>query len=247
MPDCIIVEDEPIAADVIEKYLEAFDEFRLIGRFSNPIKAIPFVMENQVDLMFLDIQMPGMNGFELISAFRVPPHVIFTTAHPDYALNGYEVNAIDYLLKPIAFARFVAALNKARGRLNAGQAGHDHVEPQVSKAYRLYKSEGKIVRVDLHRVQFIEAMENYVKFVTDDDTIVVQCTMKSLEADLSEADFMRVHRSYIVNLSHLRAVDRNVIEILDSKIPVGRAYRSVLNDYVSQKLGHLRLNEASDP
>lgn len=235
MPDCIIVEDEPIAADVIEQYLQEFPEFRLVGRFTNPLRAIPFVMKTPVDLIFLDVQMPGMNGLELIKTFRSTPNVIFTTAYPEYALDGYEVSAIDYLLKPISFTRFVVALNKARERIHRPSTLKVETGSATAQLSRFYKSEGKTVRVDLAKVHYIEAMENYVKFILDKEVIVVQSTMKSLESELPKEQFMRVHRSYIVNLTYLRAVDRTTMEILDSKIPIGRAYRSAVGDYLNHQ------------
>lgn len=235
MVRCIIVDDEPIAADVIDGHLQAFPEFQVLERFTNPIKAVQYLSNTEVDLIFLDVQMPGINGFELINSFRNPPHVIFTTAYPEHAINGFEANAIDYLLKPIPFSRFAVALGKVRERLRR-QAEPRRVETDAEKMTRYYKIDGAITKVDLSDILYVQAMENYVTLHTGESKFIIQASMKKMEDDLPNGSFMRVHRSYIVNMQHLESLRGNILTINSTSIPTGRAYAQKVRAYVKEWL-----------
>jgi two-component system LytT family response regulator len=221
---CLVVDDKPLALDILSDYVANVPFLQLAGRSENPLEALHWVGERRVDLIFLDIQMPQLTGLQFLQALERRAQVILTTAYPDYALAGFEHDVVDYLLKPISFERFYQAVQKAQRRLRPAL-----VAP--TRAYLFVKTEHRLQRVDLAEVHYLEGLQNYVLIHTATEKIIARQTLSSLEASLPATAFVRVHKSFIVALAHIHAVERSriIIQIAASTpviIPVGDAYRS---------------------
>jgi len=215
--NCIIIDDEPLARKGVREYIGDTDFLNLAGEYDTPLKLIDQADLSEVQLIFLDIQMPKLTGLDFLKNLRNPPLVILTTAYPQYALEGFELNVLDYLLKPISFQRFLKAVEKARAFYSARQPeGVDHI---FVKTGQLLK---KIVYDD---ILFVEALENYVAIHTKDKKWVAWLTFKSLEDNLPAGRFLKVHKSYIIQLSKVDGIEGNDILIGAHAIPVSRANR----------------------
>ena len=227
----IAIDDELNALKVIELYADKVSSLDLLATFTNPVEAAVFLENNDLDLIFLDINMQLLDGFELLESLTVRPLVIFTTAYSEYAVKSYSVDAIDYLMKPITFSRFLKAINKAEGYLYAEDKEKPKNELAADQILSL-KSGTLIHRIRLNDIQYLEADGNYIKFVTPVETIMVLCTMK--EALLKvDGNIIRTHRSYAVAKSKVNKVDRHEVTIGDRKIPIGASYRKEVIDCFS--------------
>ncbi|MBY5958428.1 LytTR family DNA-binding domain-containing protein [Membranicola marinus] len=231
MINTIIVDDEPLAQEILETYLESYEDFELIGTCKNAMEANKLLKDNKVDVMFLDIQMPQLNGIDFLKILDNPPLVVFTTAFKEYALEGFELDALDYLLKPISKDRFSKAIDKIRAELGkSSEAFEDSI---------FVKSDKKLHRLFYDEIFFIEGLKDYVIIKTAQSRIVTLQTMKSLEVKLPHRSFMRIHRSYIINLDKIKSVIGNNVEIeIDgkkSKLPIGKIYRDDLLDIVNSR------------
>jgi DNA-binding LytR/AlgR family response regulator len=212
---CLIVDDEELARALLENYVSRLPQLELAGLCKDPVEALQLMQAQAVDLLFLDIQMPGLTGIELLRTLPQKPLVIFTTAYPQYALEGYELDVVDYLLKPISFERFVQAVNKAAER--RGQ------EP--AKDYILVKSEHKIHRIRYEDILYIQSMREYVSWHTTEGRILSLGSLKGLEEELPRSHFIRVHKSYMVSKSKVQTLEGNMLHIGKEKIPIGASYR----------------------
>lgn len=230
---CVIVEDEAIARQILDKYLAELSDFELLASFDNPVLAQSYLRENPVDLLFLDIEMPGLNGLSLLRSLAVPPKVIITTAYREYALEGYDLNAVDYLLKPISFERFQAALHK----LFELKAFAPKIAPstEATPAFLYFKSGNKWVQVFLDEILYIEGLSNYVKIVGTKGTTVVYQKMSYLEEKLPNRLFLRIHKSYIVGLNKIKALYSNELEVDGKLLPVGEKYRPLIKALIEQQ------------
>lgn len=221
---CIVVDDEPLAAQLIGGYVRRTPYLRLLGELNSAEDALSLCARTEVDLAFLDIHMPGMGGMEL--ARRLPPatRVVFTTAYADHALEGFDVAALHYLLKPVSFAQFSEAAARA---VSALVPPAQPASTTVAGGYLVVKSEYRLVRIPLADIEFIEGLKDYVKIYTSDSPtpILTLMSMKSAEESLPSPAFMRVHRSFIVNLDKVRVVERNCINMHGRAIPVSDTYR----------------------
>lgn len=229
---CAIVEDEAIARQILSRYLRELEDFELLETFDKPLLAQAYLLENKVDLLFLDIEMPGLNGLSLLRSLPAPPKVIITTAYREYALEGYDLNAVDYLLKPISFERFQAALRKLF-ELQVFSAPAP-VEAEETPAFLYFKSGNKWVQVFLDEILYIEGLSNYVKIVGTKGTTVVYQKMSYLEEKLPDRLFLRIHKSYIVGLNKIRAWYSNELEVEGKLLPIGEKYRSVIKALIEQ-------------
>lgn len=232
----IIVDDEPLALDVLEEFIKKVPELKLVKKCQNALEAGEAVRKNEVDLIFLDIQMPQITGIEFIRSLPKPPKVIFTTAYSQYALEGFELNAVDYLLKPISFDRFLKAVNKA---LDTGYKQEAESElPEDGPDFIFVKADKKLIRLKYSEIQYVEGLKDYVIIKTDTGRIITLQTMKSLEEKLPQPTFMRIHRSYIVNLEKINAVVGNMVEVTEKGqpklLPVGKNYRDELEKVVDK-------------
>lgn len=233
MINALIVDDEPLARDILETFIEKIDSINLVGKCQNAIEANQVLKTEKVDLLFLDIQMPELSGIEFLKSLSNPPQVIFTTAYPDYAIEGFELNALDYLLKPISFDRFIKAANKAEEALKKAE-----IAEEVEDDYFFVKADKKLIKINHEDILYIEGLKDYVIIKQKEGRVITLQTMKSLEAKLPVSTFMRVHRSYIVNLGGIKAVEGNTIYLNDdnkTSVPIGKNYRERLLEIINEK------------
>ncbi|SEU08492.1 LytR/AlgR family response regulator transcription factor [Hymenobacter actinosclerus] len=221
---CLLVDDKPLALDILTDYVAKVPFLQLAGSSENPLEALNWVGERRVDLIFLDIQMPQLTGLQFLQALDRRAQVVLTTAYAEYALAGFEHDVIDYLLKPIPFERFYQAAQKAQRRLRPAPA--DPARPHL-----FVKTEHRMQRINLAEVLYLEGLQNYVLIHTTTEKVIARQTLNSLEASLPAADFVRVHKSFIVALAHIHTVERSRIFMQTGAdnspvIPVGDTYRS---------------------
>lgn len=233
MPDtmiikCLVVDDEPPAREIIRRYIEEMPTLELVAECANAIQAFTVLQQQPVDLMFLDIRMPQLNGNDFLKTLKNPPKVIFTTAYTEYALEGYELDVVDYLMKPIPFDRFLKAVNKAFQHTGAKQEGLQVNEDKKSESFVYFRADRKMVKVMLQDILYIESMKDYIKVMTAAGTIITKQSISSVEAMLPEKDFVRVHRSYIVSLDKIKTFTSELIEIEKAEIPIGKLYRNAV-------------------
>jgi len=237
MINVIIVDDEPLAQDVLETYIDNMSELNLVCKCNNALEANAALKNNDIDLMFLDIQMPQITGIDFLRSLENPPVVIFTTAYPNYAVDGFELNVLDYLLKPISMERFMKAVNKASEQI-ALKKGSNQDSPDNEADYIFVKADKKLIKINFSDVLYIEGLKDYVIIRQADKRVVTLQTMKSLEQKLPASIFKRIHRSYIVNLQQINAVVGNMVEITEKgqakHIPVGKNYRDELLSLINE-------------
>lgn len=231
MPDaltirCLVIDDEPPAREIIRRYIAEVPMLQLAGECGNAVQAIQFLQSTPVDLLFLDIRMPQLNGTELLKVIRNPPPVIFTTAHAEYALEGYELDVMDYLLKPIRFDRFVKAVNKVFQLRGQRTIEHAPVDEVKEESFVYFRADRKMVKVMLHDILYIESMKDYIKVFTSSGTLITKQSMTSVEAMLPEKQFIRTHRSFIVSLNKINSFTSELLEVGKTEIPIGKLFRS---------------------
>ncbi|NNE76042.1 MAG: response regulator transcription factor [Pricia sp.] len=225
----IIVDDEPKAIEVLQRYCNDLDTLELKSTFRDPVKAIEYVQKNVVDLIFLDINMPRISGLEFLDILTIKPRIIFTTAYTEYAIESYDYEAVDYLLKPIDFHRFVKAISKTQKLIHLENSSAKIVTNANQEARTIYiKSGPQLYKVDISDILYLEKDGNYLIFYTRDKKMLSRQNMKDIFTILNPADFIRVHKSYVVALKHMEVIESHQIRIGDIKIPVGRNYREDL-------------------
>lgn len=224
--NCIIVDDEPLAQEIIERYIGSMNELTLIKKCSNALEAFEVLHTENIDLLFLDISMPVISGIDFLRSLKNAPAVIITTAYPDFALQGYELDVTDYLVKPVSMERFMKAVNKAIERKKSTQVIHNPV--QIKADYLFVKSEQKLVKVKFSEIEFIEGMKDYVKIFTPQKVIVTLLTMKFFETNLPPSEFIRIHKSYIINVEAIKSISGNEVEMKNQKLPIGGIYKENL-------------------
>ena len=223
---CLVVDDEPPAREVLRRYIGEVPQLQLAGECGNAVQALGFLQQQPVDLMFLDIHMPQLKGVELLKILKAPPKVVLTTAFADYALEGYALDVIDYLLKPIPFDRFLKAVQKA------GSAGGYHTEMALAPAdtaqadFVYLRVDRKMVKVLLSDILYIESMKDYAKVVLTGGTLVTRQSMSALEAMLPDRHFIRTHRSFIVSLPRIKSFTHEIIEVGKAEVPIGKLFRN---------------------
>ncbi len=230
----IVVDDEPLALKKVVDFIQKTPFLELAGEFHNPLNAIEFLTEESVDLIFLDIQMPDLNGVDFAKTIQDDdPKIIFTTAYADYALEGFRVNAIDYLLKPFSYQEFLNAANKAKKLFDAELATLQPLE--TGKQFLFLKSEYRILRIDFNDILYIEGLDDYVKvhLQSEEKPVLSLNTVKSLEQKLPSEKFMRVHRSYIVNLEKIRVIERGRIVFGKTYIPVSNQNKEKFQEFIN--------------
>ncbi len=231
---CLIVDDEPLALNLIEGYVKKTPFLQLAGKCSSAFEVLEKIGSEKIDLLFLDIQMPGLTGMELSRSLKNGPKVIFTTAFEEYALEGFKVDAIDYLLKPFNYEEFLKAANKAREWI-AALEGKKTEEGDTNTLF--VKSEYKLVKIDLQKVLYIEGLKDYAKIYLKDQTRPVMSLMslKSLDEQLPASRFMRIHRSFIINLEKIDLIERNKVVIGNTSIAVADAYKETFQEYLTKR------------
>ncbi|WP_266364520.1 LytR/AlgR family response regulator transcription factor [Tellurirhabdus rosea] len=224
---CLLIDDEPPALEVLQSYIEMVDGFEIAGKCYNAVQAFGVLQEKPVDLLFLDIKMPRLLGTDFLRSLRQPPKVIFTTAYPDYALEGYELDAVDYLLKPIPFERFLKAVAKVM-RTDAPVLAAAEVRPaaQEPTTFLYFRADRKMVKVFTRDILYVESLKDYVKIVlTTGRPLVVKQTISSVEEMLPETAFLRIHRSFVVAIDKITAYTPTHIDVAGQELPVGRLYQ----------------------
>lgn len=233
---CAIVDDEPLAVELLVSYVRRIPFMQLEGQYSNAVDAMKGLTDNPVDLVFLDIQMPELNGLELSRMLPESTRVVFTTAFEQYALDGYRINALDYLMKPISYVNFLEASNRALQWFSLLHQ-KQQAAPAADEARSIFvKSEYKLLQIDLDKVKYVEGLKDYVKIYTEDSPhpILSLMNMKSMEQMLPSSRFIRVHRSFIVQKSKIREIDRNRIVFGNVYSPIGDSYKQAFNDFLGK-------------
>lgn len=229
---CVIVDDEPLARDLIRGHVEKLENFEIVAECNNAMKALSALREKHVDLLFMDIQMPQITGIEFLKTLKHPPKVIITTAYREYALEGFELDVVDYLVKPITFERFLKSVNKFY------QMCQDQVQIVPSdtsnkvheESFIYVKENKKVIKVYLSEIKYIEGLSEYVQMYTDKRKIITKISMALMEEKLPASNFLRIHKSYIVQVCKIEAFTANTIEIQGKELPIGRNYKNaVLN------------------
>ncbi|MDB5088769.1 MAG: DNA-binding response regulator [Mucilaginibacter sp.] len=229
---CIIVDDEPVARKILHEFVEQVPFMDLQGKFENATKTEAFLKSNTTDIIFLDIEMPRVSGLQLLQKMNIESMVILTTAFPQYALEGYELDIIDYLLKPFAFSRFLKAVQKAKDYHQMKHMATTTLQP----SYIFIKSEKRIEKVELKDILYAESVGNYVCVYTESKKILAYLTMKSLECQLPFDEFIKIHQSYLVNCSKIDAIEGNEVKIGSRPLPISRNYREMVMKIVHQRL-----------
>lgn len=228
---CVIVDDEPYARNLIRDYIQKVSELELLDKFSHPVEALDFLKKNKADILFLDIEMPDIDGMGLVDLLDDPPSIIFTTAYSEYAVESYEKNALDYLLKPITFDRFLQSVWKYKEI-------QKHTASRIDKTQSdkiFLKSDSTYVAMKYKDIFYIEGLGDYVTFYTRSEKIIVYHTIKKL-VDLLPKQFVRSHYSYIVNFDHVKKAEKNGLLIADKRIPVSRTYRAQVMKKIENSL-----------
>ncbi len=224
---CLVIDDEPPAREIIRRYIEQVPTLQWAGECGNAIEAFTLFQKHQeYDLIFLDIRMPQLNGNDFLKALKSPPKVIFTTAYSEYALEGFELDAVDYLMKPVTFERFLKAVNKAF-QLSFVKMQYP-AEEKKTDPFVYFRADRKMVKVMLSDIYYIESMKDYVKVFTKNGTIITKQSVRAVEAMLPERYFVRTHRSFIVSLDKIRSFTSELIEIDKSEVPIGKLYRNAV-------------------
>jgi len=229
---CIAIDDEPLALKKVQSFIEKINGLTLVNSFDNALDAIPFINEEKVDLIFLDIQMERFTGIQFLESVKNHPQVIITTAFEDYALKGYDLNVTDYLLKPYSFDRFVQAINKAMENIKTKQPNALTEE----RDFIFVKTEYRLEKVLLDEILYIEGMRDYLQIVTKTKKIMTLQNFKFLESKLTPPQFLRVHKSFMVSINNIESIERNVIKIKDKLIPISDTYKEIFYKIIEDKL-----------
>ena len=229
---CVIIDDEPLAVDLIKEFVSKVESLELINTFNNAIDAIAMINTSNVDLIFLDIEMPHFSGIDFLNAIDKKPLVIFTTAYSDYAVEGFNLGAVDYLVKPIPFHRFLKSVVRAQQLFNSQNttqtvAAPKVVAPEIEPDFMFVRSEYENIKINFSDVLFIEGLKDYVKiYTTDNKFTLTLISLIKLENTLSTKGFARIHRSYIINIKHLKSIQKNKVLIADKRIPISESYKT---------------------
>ncbi len=219
---CVLIDDEPLAIKVLQNYFTNFSDFEVVGTFTNSLEGLEFINANNIDAIFLDINMPIMTGFELISLLESKTKVIITTAFREFAAESYDLEVLDYLVKPIPLPRFIKCIHKIETEFNL--KNNIKVESHRPEPHIFIKVDKKMVKINIDEILFIEGMKEYIKVVTVEKTYITHKSLSSLTEELPAERFMRIHKSYTISLNKVKTIEGNRIQILSYTIPIGRNY-----------------------
>ncbi len=232
---CIVVDDEPIARKVLCEFIEEIEFLELVGQAENPLKAMSLLNDNVIDIILLDINMPKINGIDFLKSAKLDASIIMTTAYPEHAVEAYGLDVLDYLVKPIAFDRFLKACNKAKQARDVKKTFQ--ASPDKTNGHFFIKNKSQIEKVYYHDLIYAEAMLNYVMLYTNSKKMMVYVTIKSLEEQLPSDIFIKVHKSFIVNIHKIKSIEGNVLDIGNQKITISQNLREkVVNDIIKDKM-----------
>ena len=229
---CLVVDDEPPAREILCRYIAEVPMLQLAGECGNAVQAMSFLQQQSVDLLFLDIRMPQLNGNDLLKILKDPPKVIFTTAYAEYALEGYDLDIIDYLLKPVQFERFLKAIQKVT-QLNHSPEQEAWVPETKQKAFVYFRADRKMVKVMLSDILYIESMKDYIKVFTTNRMLITKQSITSVETMLPGNLFLRTHRSFIVSVAKIHSYTTELIEIGKTEVPIGKLFRNEVMKNIS--------------
>ncbi len=237
--NCIAIDDEPLAINVIKDFCNKIDYINLLATFNSAVEAVKLLNQSTVDLIFLDIQMPHISGLEFIKSLPNPPLVIFTTAFSEHALQGFELNAIDYLVKPIPFDRFFKAINKAYELYNLRKKSQETIiipENIVEQPadYIMIKVEYSTVKVEFKDILYIEGLKDYVKIYAGPRPMLTKSTMKNIEEKLPSNKFIRIHKSFIVSISNIQVIENNRVVMGEKRLPIGEQYKEAFYNLLNK-------------
>ncbi len=231
---CLIVDDEPLAINVIVKFLEQVKNTEVVASCENAMEAFSYISDQSVDLLFLDINMPTINGLDFLKSLKSPPLVIITSAYRDYAVDGFELNVLDYLIKPISFQRFLMAMDKVnqvlRGRGPSESAAQ--LDPEKSKSFIFIKVDKRMVKVYLDEILYIESLKDYVRICTVYEDLVTHQNLNGMAKILPSDKFIRIHKSYTIAVNKVKSIEGNCVEIATKLIPMGRNYRKEAKEII---------------
>lgn len=235
---CVIIDDEPLAVELLEDFVRKVDSLELISTFNNAIDAVSFINQNNVDLIFLDIQMPHFSGIDFLNTIEKKPLVIFTTAFSDYAVEGFNLGAVDYLIKPIPFHRFLKSVVRAQQVLNptanVQAISESTTAPELEQDFMFVRAEYENVKMNFSDILFIEGLKDYVKiYTTDNKFTLTLISLIKLENLLSSKGFSRIHRSYIINIKHVKSIQKNKVLISDKRIPISESYKNAFFERIN--------------
>jgi len=219
---CIIIDDEPLAVQIVEDHLKNFENIEIVSTFNNPLKAFSILQQERIDVIFLDINMPQMSGFDFIETLSYKPFIVVTTAYREYAVKSFELDILDYLVKPIPFNRFLKTVNKIYQQVYLNSSGSDpaiYDEPHI-----FLKVDKKLVKVNFNDIFYVESLKDYIKVITKLGDYVVHKSLTAITEELPQSSFMRIHRSFTISINKISAIEGNTIEIANKKIPIGRNY-----------------------
>src|SRR4030095_5463487 len=234
--NCIIVEDEPLAAEVLEDYIKQIPFLDLKGICEDAIFALEFLQKQKIDVVFLDMHLPRLKGLDFIKTLKNPPQIIITTAYRDYALEGYELNVVDYLLKPINFNRFLMAVNKLKTQHPAEMLFSAPASSPLERVHLFINVNKKRVKIYLDEILYIESKKEYISIVTKEKSYLTKFQLGEIEEQLAKNNFLRVHRSFIVSSEKINAFSATEIEIGGLQIPIGRSYKELVISQLGEKL-----------
>jgi len=229
---CLLIDDEPHALEVLRSYIASTPLLEVAGECHHALDALDFLQQKEIDLIFLDIQMPRLLGTDFIKTLKNPPKIIFTTAHKEYAIDGFELDAVDYLLKPISFERFLKTVNKVFNLTQKEEQSTQSV--QINSERFLYlRADRKMVKVMVNEILYIEGLKDYLKVITTSQTIITKQTISAMEEMLPEEEFMRIHRSFIISIKKIDSFNQHSIFIKKMELPIGPMYRKLFLQKIS--------------
>lgn len=223
---CIIIDDEPLARELIRTHIQKLENFEILAECGNAMEAMEALRNKQVHLIFLDIKMPQISGIDFLRTLKNPPKVIITTAYSQYALEGFELDVVDYLMKPVTFERFFKAVNKYFAVKSQQEISLENENGFDEHAFIYVKENKKIIKIYLKEIHFIEGLNEYIRIHTDNRRVVVKSSLHAIESKLPQEHFIRVHKSYIVSIPRIRAFNATTIELENSKVRIGRNYKN---------------------
>ena len=228
---CIIIDDEPLAGEVIATHLKEFPNMELLGSFVNPLEALDKIETGTVDVVFIDINMPKMNGLDVIRSLDTRPYFIITTAYREYAVESFDLDVLDYLVKPIPFARFLKSINKLSQKFISDKSS-EMASPNTEKSFIFLKVDKKLIKIKFEDIYFIESLKDYIKVFTKSGDYLAHKSLTGITEELPSNQFLRLHRSYTVALDKIQALEGNSVLVTDKRIPIGRKYINHAKDVI---------------
>lgn len=222
---CIIIDDEPLAIKIIENYLNDFQNMELMATFNTAIAALPIIEKGEVDVIFLDINMPKMSGLDFLRSLPVKPHIVITTAYREYAVESFDLDVLDYLVKPIPFGRFLKTITKINNRYSEKEKTSETSFKE--EPFIFLKVDKKLMKIKLNDILFIESLKDYIKVITTTGDYLVHKSMTSISEELPAENFLRIHRSFTIAINKIKSIEGNSIEIANRRVPIGRNYLQI--------------------